>query len=54
MSDKLCLGYPSNANMIGNAEHVNEMILIHCHIKIRDIASELNVSYCSIFTIIHK
>ena len=36
-----------------NAERVNEMILTNHHIKFTETASELNISYGSVFVIIH-
>ena len=45
VSDELHLGRPSTVNTTDNAQRVKEMILTNYYIKIREIASELNISY---------
>lgn len=53
MSDELCLGHPSTANTTDITECVNEMIVTNQSIQIRQIPSELNISYGNVFIIIH-
>lgn len=53
VSDKLHLRHPSTATTTNKAEHVNGMIQTNHCITIRKIASELNISHGSVFTITH-
>lgn len=47
------VGRPSTVNTSDNAGRVNEIILANCHVKIKEIASELNIAYSSASVLIH-
>ena len=53
VTDGLRVGQPSTVNTSDNAGRVNEIILANRCVKIKEIASELNIAYGSASVLIH-
>ena len=53
-NDAECSGHPNSAVVPENTNKLHKLVLVDHKLKLREIAEELKISECSIFTILHE